>query len=378
MDSNDAKARKAPQPERTLTDESLKGERTKTDDELARRAATFEENADAVVADARVRADSVLSRARAAADDKFHRDGGSTEARSAIDVERRVEDASLGEERQIADAQLEDERIDRRRALSALLELERKQTDVHLHDERLRADRSIESRDDFLAVVSHDLRNMLGGIVMSSNELLEVEVPEGARPKIDKEAERIQRFTARMSRLLGDLLDVVSIEAGRLAVAPRRHDAVELLRETQDVFQSLAMAKGISIRTEVRAHSLLARYDHERVLQVLANLVGNALKFTPRDGRVDLLVERIGDDIRFCVADTGRGVSKEQVHAIFDKFWQRRAATNGFGLGLYISKCIVEAHGGKIWAESTPGAGSTFYFTLPAAASTGSMPESGP
>lgn len=357
-----------PQPERRLTDESLAGERGKTDDALAKRAATLEENADAVVADARRRADSVLARARATADAKLDREGSSGRARSAVDEERRVEDASVDEERAVADAELEDERIHRRRALSALLELERKQTDVHLEGERIRADRAIASRDEFLAVVSHDLRNMLGGIVMSSNWLLELEVDERTRSAIAREANRIQRYTVRMSRLVGDLLDVVSIEAGRLAVAPRRHDAVELVRETEDAFHPLAAANGISIRSEVRAHSLLARYDHERVLQVLANLVGNALKFTPAGGRVDLLVERVGGDIRFCVADTGRGMTEDQVGAIFGKFWQTRSsATTGFGLGLYISKCIVEAHGGKIWVETSPGAGSVFYFTLPAA-----------
>ena len=154
---------------------------------------------------------------------------------------------------------------------------------------------------------------------------------------------------------------------------------MDLLRETENVFHPLATAKGLSIRSEVRAHSLLARYDHERVLQVLANLVGNALKFTPRGGRVDLSVERIGDDIRFCVADTGRGMTADQIQTIFDKFWQTRSGEmTGFGLGLYISKCIVEAHGGKIWVESNPATGSAFYFTLPAApASSGATPESG-
>lgn len=370
---------KEPRPERALTDESLAGERDKTDDELAKRAAKFEENADAVVAEARRRADSVLSRARATADERLHRGDGSESARTAVDAERRVEDAVVGGERAVADAQLDDERIDRRRAMAALLELERKQTDVHLHDERTRADRAIASRDDFLAVVSHDLRNMLGGIVMSSNWLLELELEESKRSAVVREAERIQRYTARMSRLVGDLLDIVSIEAGRLAVAPRRHDAVDLLRETENVFHPLAAASGISIRSEVRANSLLARYDHDRVLQVLANLVGNALKFTPREGRIDLVVEHIGDNIRFCVADTGRGMTDDQIRTIFEKFWQTRSGEmTGFGLGLYISKCIVEAHGGKIWVESNPGAGSAFYFTLPAAPASGAAtPESG-
>jgi signal transduction histidine kinase len=234
------------------------------------------------------------------------------------------------------------------------------------------ADEAIASRDDFLAMASHDLRNMLGGIALSAASLMNVRAEDEVRRAIGRDAQRIQRYTARMSRLVGDLLDVVSIEAGHLAVAPQRHEATELLRETQDIFQSVAAAKGISIRAEVNADSLLARYDHERILQVLANLVGNAIKFTPQGGRVDLLVEPVDQEIRFAVSDTGRGIAADQLHAMFERFWQSatKSDASGLGLGLHISRCIVEAHGGKIWAESRLGEGSTFYFTLPAAPST--------
>ena len=186
--------------------------------------------------------------------------------------------------------------------------------------------------------------------------------------RVEREARRIQRYTARMTRLVGDLLDVISIEHGRLAVLPERHDAKELLRETLDAFQPIAAAKQIDITTDVRAGSLLARYDHDRILQVLANLVGNAIKFTGEGGQVALFVEPSHDEVRFSVKDNGVGIASEKLDVIFERFWQvAEKERSGLGLGLYISKCIVEAHGGRIWAESQPAAGSTFHFTLPAA-----------
>jgi signal transduction histidine kinase len=161
-----------------------------------------------------------------------------------------------------------------------------------------------------------------------------------------------------------------------LAVASRTRptrDEVTLPRFHQTsrtaVFRPLASVKNISVASDVRAGSLLARYDHERILQVLANLVGNAIKFTGEGGRIDLIVEATGDDVRFAVQDSGAGIAPDKLNVIFERFWQvADQRRSGLGLGLFISKCIVEAHGGRIWAESHPGAGSTFYFTLPAAA----------
>jgi len=357
-------------PEREATDESLAGERRKTDDELAKRSGELEENADDVVAAARARADEVLDRARVNADAERRRQGGiQVGERDVVEAERRDADVALDRERADADDQLSAERMQRRAALSALLALEREQTDDRLLDERERADRAIGSRDEFLAMVSHDARSMLGGIALSAAALMNTPGDEAMRTSIARDAQRIQRFTARMNRLVSDLLDVVSIEAGRLAVAPQRHDATELLRETVDAFQALAATRKLSIMTEVRADTLLARYDHERVLQVLANLVGNAMKFTPPNGRIGIVVENVDDQVRFAVSDTGPGIPAERLSVVFDRFWQLSSTTReGLGLGLYISRCIVEAHGGRLWAESRVGEGSTFYFTLPASA----------
>jgi signal transduction histidine kinase len=308
-----------------------------------------------------------MTRARSRADEKRTNEGATADANATIVAERGREDLELAKERATADEKLEGERDERRRAIAALLALERTQTDANLLGERDFADTAVFSRDDFLAMVSHDLRNMLGGLAMSAASLLRIGEAGPRGVSITRDAERIQRYSARMIRLVSDLLDLTSIEAGRLAVVPQWHVATELLRETQDVFEPIASAKDVSIRTEVKADSLLARYDEERILQVLANLVGNAIKFTRPGGRVDVLVEPIGTEIRFAVSDTGCGIASDQLGAIFDRFWQKTRQRSGLGLGLYIARCIVEAHGGRIWAESKLGEGSTLYFTLPAA-----------
>ena len=362
--------RKHAPSERERTDLSLRDERRKTDDELGRHQPRLDKDADEVLAVARQHADEVLARARSAADERLNQ-GRDLDERARVNEERRLDDEALSRERASADEKLLGDREKRRVLLNALLAVERSRTDEHLLIERSRMDDMLASRDDFLAIVSHDLRNLLGSIAMSAAALLRIEGDALVRDRIGREANRIRRHTALMTRLVGDLLDVVSIEAGRLAVAPERHDARDLVRETVEVFRPLASVKNISIASDVRAGSLLARYDYERILQVLANLVGNAIKFTGEGGRIDLVVEAIADDVRFAVQDNGVGIAPEKLNVIFERFWQvAEGHRSGLGLGLFISKCIVEAHGGRIWVESHLGAGSTFYFTLPGAART--------
>ncbi len=353
--------------ERERTDRSLGDERRKTDNELAKRRTDLEKNADAVVAAARERADSVLSRARAGADKKTERAGTNRDERAVVSQERGRADEVVRQERATADDEVVEERRATRRALTALLALERVQTDEHLTTERDRMEGMIGTRDDFLAVVSHDLRNLLGGIVMSAGALLRIEGDATIQADVDREAHRIQRYVARMTRLVGDLLDVVSIEAGQLAVVRERGDAKDLLAEMLDVFGPLAKVKKISMTSDVRPGSLHARYDYDRILQVLTNLVGNAIKFTGEGGKIDMIVETVGDDVRFSVRDNGVGIDADKLTVIFERFWQvAEKHRSGLGLGLFISKCIVEVHGGRIWVESEPGVGSTFFFTVPA------------
>ncbi len=359
---------KKPRPEQDRTDQSLREERLKTDDEFNKRRDAIEEGADAVVQRTRAEADTSLRATRAKTDEKRALSEAPRQERQSVAHERASEDAALRLERATSDEKLQEEREARKRALASLLRQEREQTDQHLLSERERSDEALAARDDFLGMVSHDLRTLLGGIAMRAAMLVKNASDDAAGQRVRRDAESIQHFTARMNRLIGDLLDVASIEAGKLTVEPRPEDAIRLVRETVEAFQPSASAKGISLDSEVVRDSLLARFDHERILQVLPNLISNAIKFTPEGGRISIRVEPTEEDVRFSVTDTGQGMSAERMGRVFERFWQALSNDKrGLGLGLYISRCIVEAHGGRIWAESKPDAGSTFFFTLPKA-----------
>jgi signal transduction histidine kinase len=359
------KDKKAP-PERDTTDESLRTERRKTDAELAAHHDAVKEEADAAVARARQMADSVLSDTRQQEDEKLADEGTSRKAAQSLGDERAREDAALTADRGGEDAAAGQDRRERQLALAGLLAFEREDTDLRLEIERTRADEAQTSRDDFLAMVSHDLRSLLGGIALRAAALARLPATEDPTGKVGRNAEIIQRFSARMNRLIGDLLDAASIEAGKLSVDPQRHDVVRLCRDSMEAFQLAASAQGIQFTCESGADSLVAEFDHERILQVLTNLVGNALKFTGKGGRIALRVERRANDVCFAVADTGEGIPSDRLEKIFDRFFQSHGNDRrGLGLGLFIAKSLVEAHGGRIWAESAVGRGSTFFFTLP-------------
>ncbi|WP_438029244.1 sensor histidine kinase [Sorangium sp. So ce233] len=310
---------------------------------------------------------------RAARLDADHRSDEAAARGQAIDgiaEERSLEDDVVRGERAVADENLRRERAEHARVLSRLLPLERGKTDRHLLTERARSDDALSHRDDFLSIVSHDLRNLLSGIVLST-ELL---VSDGSAH--DEEggpavaAARIRRYAARMSRLINDLVDVASIESGKLATTPQRSDAGALLVETVEMFQPVASERGISIELEVAERSLPAEFDQERLLQVLSNLVSNSIKFTAPGGRIRVCGERAGGELRFSVSDTGPGIPRDLLELVFERFWQASEKDRrGLGLGLYICKSIVEAHGGRIWVESRLGEGSTFHFTIPDRAS---------
>jgi signal transduction histidine kinase len=359
---------KKPQPERTRTNEGLRLEREKSDREYASAQTTIEDAADAAIHESRGSTDEFLRATRQKANARLSRSETTAQALESISRERVHEDAALQAERVTADAGLRDERAERRRALSALLHMERAETDMLLLLERTRAEQGLATRDEFMGMVSHDLRTLLGGIALQAALLKREAAADEVGRRTVHAAEKIQRFTARMNRLIGDLVDVASIEEGHLRVSPELHDATALVRESIEAFQPLASAQGLSLDMEVRGNTLMAKFDHERILQVLANLLSNAIKFTPAGGRVALRVEPVGPDVRFSVADTGSGIPSHQLEAVFERFWQARSEDRrGLGLGLFISKGIVEAHGGRLWVESQPGKGSTFSFTLPGA-----------
>ena len=231
--------------------------------------------------------------------------------------------------------------------------------------ERVRADDAVAARDEFLALVSHDLRNLLGGIAMSAAQIVGEPDDEVGQRNL-KARQRIRHFSARMNRLVGDLVDVTSIEAGRLKINPEVFELEALLVESGEAFQPHAAAKHVSLLINKPPIARNARGDPERLLQVLANLLSNAIKFTPEGGTVTLALELGETEDHFSVTDTGIGVPADQLEAVFERFWQvTKSDRRGLGLGLFISKCLVEAHGGRIWVTSVPGQGSAFHFTLP-------------
>ena len=346
--------------ERQQTDESLRFEREKAD-QLGDVLREIDETADAVIGKARARADAVLAAARARSDRAPSARGPSGPRRDVVQRRER-EDELLQVERAHADETLREERAEH----VALLSVERAETDKDLSSERVRADEALSTRDEFLAVVSHDLRNMLGAVVGFAGLIAQQASQGGHDAQVLGHARRIERSAARMNRLIGDLVDVASIEAGTLAVTRELEDPNQVVTEAVDTFHAQAAAKDLSLVADGELSSAPASFDAARILQVLVNLLSNAIKFTPAHGEVVVRVRRLDEEIRFSVRDTGTGIPTDKLHVIFDRFIQvQQGDARGMGLGLYISKCIVQGHGGRIWAESAIGQGSTITFTLP-------------
>jgi PAS domain S-box-containing protein len=229
------------------------------------------------------------------------------------------------------------------------------------------AEQATRARDEMLSVVAHDLRNPLNTVAMGAGLLREM-IPD-SQPALRRQAEMMHRAAERMNRLIQDLLDLKRIDSGRLAVEPRPAAPGALVADAVEMLRPLAAAGSLALDADVAAGAPEVLADGARVQQVLSNLVGNAIKFTPAGGRVVLRAEPLADrEVRFAVADTGPGIPPEQLPHVFGQYWQaRRSDRRGIGLGLAIAKGIVEAHGGRIWVESQVGVGSNFYFTLPAA-----------
>lgn len=234
-----------------------------------------------------------------------------------------------------------------------------------IHSARLYriAQQAVAARDDVLGIVAHDLRNPLNCISLQT-QLLTSLAPESSRKPVDI----ILRSTGRIARLIQDLLDVARMEAGRLSVEPARVPTGPLVSEVVDAQQPLAAEACLKLRLELTPNLPAVSADRERLLQVFENLISNAIKFTAPGGSITIGAALADGAVRFWVADTGAGIPAENLPHLFDRFWQaRRADRRGVGLGLPIAKGLVEAHGGRMWVESTPGRGSTFFFTVPVA-----------
>ena len=220
--------------------------------------------------------------------------------------------------------------------------------------------------NEVLAVVSHDLRNPLN-IISAGASLL-----DGGQHSEHERAEIlriIKSASDRMERLLADLLALARLDGGQsLPVSPAPLDLGPLLEEVRGAFAYAAQRNRRRLECRMTGTLPSVQADRDRIHQGLSNRVGNALKFTPTGGTVTIEAEAVPGEVRCSVRDTGPGLTEEEMDRLFDPFWQaEKTARLGFGLGLKIAKCIVEAHGGSLSVESAPGAGSTFSFTLPVA-----------
>ena len=241
-------------------------------------------------------------------------------------------------------------------------------TGIDITDLHADARRALIARDEILGVVAHDLRSPLNAIKLSA-ALLARKVQT---PVMRDAAESILLSSDRANRLIQDLLDVARSEAGIFTIVRGEHSAAQLAERAVVSQRPFAAAAGIEVGVEPAAGPAIVVADAERVQQVFENLIANAIKFSGAGGSVLVGYKGEQPDVRFWVRDTGTGIAPEHLTHLFDRFWQGRPSDRrGAGLGLPICRAIVEAHGGRIWAESQPGTGSAFYFTLPHAGAGG-------
>lgn len=251
--------------------------------------------------------------------------------------------------------------------LDAVQDLRRSAIEVDLQRQIEQEQAAVRARDELVAVVAHDLRTPMSVVVMQASVIQRLLAREAsdASQRLQASAQIIQRAGQRMSTLLNDLLDLARIDAGRFDVAASTQNAAHIVQDAFELLHSICEARQ-QILVPQEVGDILVHADPERVFQVLANLVGNASKFSPEESRIHLSARRTATGMcEFLVRDEGRGISPDQIPKIFDRYWQaEQTSRGGAGLGLYISKGIVEAHGGTIRVESRIGHGTTIYFTV--------------
>lgn len=228
------------------------------------------------------------------------------------------------------------------------------------------AEGAVRARDEMLRVVAHDLGNSLSAMLVTAKVLARTIPEDLAGGTALRRVENIRTLAEQMQRLRQDLLDVALLEAGQLSIEPGPCSPESIVEQALERYRTVAEERSIELGGAASKDLAPVLADESRLLQVLANLMTNALKFTPEGGRVTICAEPAEGGVRFTVQDSGPGIPEESLPRVFDRFWTtRRDNPTGAGLGLAIARGIVEAHGGRIWAESRPGAGATFRLELP-------------
>lgn len=358
---------------RDNTDQSLEEEREKTDEFLDQTIAMVEKKTTEKVQSIRQATDKAVESQREEVDlNKEHqcevtRIPPSQIAEKLLVQEREMSDKSKTLEREAEDRARINERKQKQVIAEALLERERKKTDNTLFEERLHGDLELITRDQFLAIVSHDLKNSIVAIAIGAR-LMRGGLSKGAveAGSVLEHLTLIEQAAAGMDRMISDILDVEEFSHTKLILKSEQIDVRALLQECIDLFAPIVSSKSFSMTLRTAPEPIFADMDHDRILQVLSNLIGNSLKFTPNGGTIELSVQKQDAQVELSVADNGPGIPEDEKDQIFERFSQlNRNDRRGLGLGLFIAKWIVEAHGGHIWVKSELGKGSTFSFSLP-------------
>lgn len=367
-----------------MENEIVKGERVKANQVFENLTEKLENETNTTFENSRFKADQARFQRREKTDSEV--DEG-YEQNSQILSERLAEDRAIKTERQGVDMALGAEREARERVIRNLMDDVRAITNSNFLIERTKTDRdasqskdlleaeqlahsgtkaALTTREEFLAIVSHDLRNPIGTISSSADLLLNDTLFSGLNEDVRNWLHVIKRNADTSLRLISDILDMERIAEDKLGLNVGRHFISEVIHDSIENHQQMALSKSISLKVAENLPSVVLLFDRDRIAQVISNLIGNALKFTPKGGIITIAVEDSADSIQFSVKDTGPGIAADKKLLIFDRYAQiANKDRRGLGLGLYISKMIVDLHHGKLWVISEIKEGSTFYFTLP-------------
>lgn len=376
---------------RDETDKSLQDERTKTDEHLERRRKEVERQTTEAIEGDRRSADEHRALERAARDRQVTEgpERTTTGDESLVMAEREESDHAMYKERELQDANLRRERREKQLLVEALLSSERQRTDNNLSRERESVDlasqnavrdlaaeqahhtsikEELSDRELAQGIICHDLKNQAVAISIGA-QLLRRQLARDSWDRADliRQLSAMENNAAFMSRMIDSILDVERFAHGTVTLNVNRADLCVLLQNTAKLFSPVAISKSCTLVTDLGPEPLWVSVDHDRLLQAVSNLVGNAIKFTPSGGTIRLAAQQDRMRVTVSVTDTGPGIAEEDRLKLFRKFSQLNKTEGGLGLGLYIAKSIVEAHGGTIWVDSTLGQGSSFRFTLPLA-----------